>query len=348
MSAILNTITSSWAKSPAPGSVNGDKEPRGTKRKAISDPYDDIDDDDSVQKTHLTQRTKSRISSEAPSSSVKGRSSSSVNPAKRRGRTPGVRKSNASSGSRADAAANLARAQEPQAARLHPQAQPEPNEDKTKSSLVPVADMGVPELSNDSSAGAAVLDGPSNAEPEPVDEARVESDAKGKAKAVEPEVNEAEDQEPEFDLREEHEVHALLEHRMAQDHSGKVELLVHWVGEGEDDATWELEQEIQEGAEEILYAYWRAQGGRMNALFIKPRNPPPETYHVYSILNHKKKARGGFELEVQWVGHPTTRGETSMEAETKLRNIAPEALDEYWKSVGGREQFLAKRGRGKK
>lgn len=42
MSSILTNI---FAKSsPAPRSVNGDKESRGTKRKAKSDPYDEIDD----------------------------------------------------------------------------------------------------------------------------------------------------------------------------------------------------------------------------------------------------------------------------------------------------------------
>lgn len=45
MSGIINQI---WHKSPGPGhgpkSVNGDKESRGTKRKAKGDPYEDIDD----------------------------------------------------------------------------------------------------------------------------------------------------------------------------------------------------------------------------------------------------------------------------------------------------------------
>lgn len=46
-----------------------------------------------------------------------------------------------------DAAANLARAQEPEAARLQPQEELEDKEQEgnlTKSSMVPVADMGVP------------------------------------------------------------------------------------------------------------------------------------------------------------------------------------------------------------
>jgi hypothetical protein len=153
----------------------------------------------------------------------------------------------------------------------------------------------------------------------------------------------------EKDDREEHEIAKLIKHRMAGDRSGAVELLVQWDGEEEQDATWEAEEEIQEGADEILYEYWKSQGGRINALFHKPKNPPSEIYHVFKILRHEKKTRGGgFQFEVQWVGHPATRGETTIETETKLKNIAPELLGEYWESVGGRDSHLAKRGRAKK
>ncbi|KAI1408656.1 hypothetical protein F5Y13DRAFT_172038 [Hypoxylon sp. FL1857] len=353
MSGILGSI-SHWAKSPAPRSVNGDKDSRGTKRKAKGDPYDEIDDDDSTtQKTPSSLRTRSRISSEAPSSSAKGRPSSTGKAtAKRRSRSSGIRKDGATDGSRVDAAANLARAQEPQAARLHPQ----PEGEQPKGSLAPVADMGIPEASTDGNTGAAP-NGPAKDEPKPADRPSTKGSTKGKAKATgitktaEAEKKEAEveaEAEAEAGEGEEHEVHALLQHRMAQDDSGRVELLVHWEGEKEEEATWESEEEIQKGAAETLYAYWKAQGGRINALFIKPKDAPPETYHVFKILNHDKRPRGGFEFEVQWVGHPPTRGETSVEAEPKLKKIAPEALNEYWESVGGREKFLAKRGRNNK
>ncbi|KAI0836494.1 hypothetical protein F5Y06DRAFT_273604 [Hypoxylon sp. FL0890] len=344
MSGILGTI-SHWAKSPAPRSVNGDKESRGTKRKAKGDPYDEIDDDDSTtQKTPSSLRTRSRISSEAPSSSAKGRPSSAGKAAtKRRSRSLGIRKDEGADGSRVDAPANLARAQEPQAARLHPQ----PEEEPPKSSLAPVADMGIPEVSNDANTGAAP-NGPAKDEPKPADKTSIGA-AKGKGKATQgDQEDKADKKEAEVGEGEEHEVHALLQHRMAQDDSGRVELLVHWAGEKEEDATWESEEEIQRGAAETLYAYWKSKGGRINALFIKPKNPPPETYHVFKILRHEKKPRGGFEFEIQWVGHPPTRGETSMEAEPKLKKIAPAALEEYWGSVGGRDKFLTKRGRAKK
>ncbi|KAI2466269.1 hypothetical protein F4781DRAFT_434528 [Annulohypoxylon bovei var. microspora] len=342
MSAILNI----FAKSPAPGSVNGDKGSRGTKRKARGDPYDEIEDDEPIQKTPSSLRTRSRISSEVPSSSAKGRPSSTAKPNKRRARSMGVKKDDTVDGPRANnASANIDPPQEPRATRLQSQSE----EEHTKSSLVPVADMGLPESSTDNNINVT-SDGPAEDEPKdepkPVDKTREAGVSKGKEKATR--IDEAEEEQVEVDEREEHEVGSLLKHRMAGNGSGKVEFLVHWKGEEEDEATWELEEEIQGGAGEMLYAYWKAQGGRINALFIKPKNAPPETYHVYKILGHEKKARGGFEFEVQWVGHPATRGETSVEAEPKLRKVAPEALDQYWESVGGRDKFLARRGRNKK
>ncbi|OTA56635.1 hypothetical protein K449DRAFT_158879 [Hypoxylon sp. EC38] len=205
--------------------------------------------------------------------------------------------------------------------------------------------MGIPQASNEDNTGIT-LNGPAQDEPKSVDKASTGTGAKGKAKTTE--ADEVDEKEAEIDEGEEHDVHALLQHRMAQDGSGRVELLVHWEGEKEEEATWEPEEEIQLGAAETLYAYWKAKGGRINALFIKPKNAPPETYHVFKILRHEKKSRGGFEFEVQWVGHPPKRGETSVEAEPKMKKIAPKAVEEYWESVGGREQFLASRGRGKR
>lgn len=181
-------------------------------------------------------------------------------------------------------------------------------------------------------------------------EAMATEQARGKEAEVEVEEKEEENEEEEEgeDVREEHEIAKLLKHRMTSDQSGAVELLIQWMGEGEQDATWELEEEVQHGAEDALYDYWKAQGGRINALFHKPKNPPPETYHVFKVLRHEKKNRGGFQFEVQWVGHPATRGETTMEAESKLKNISPTLLEEYWESVGGRTNHLAPRGRGKR
>lgn len=206
------------------------------------------------------------------------------------------------------------------------------------------------DLSSEDNASTAVPHGDTTDHPKSNGKTPTKVVKKGKAKATatEPEEDEVHSKPNGIAEAEEHEVHAILEHRMAKDRSGRIEVLIHWAGEGKEEATWEPEDEIQRGAEDVLYAYWKKQGGRMNALFIKPKNAPTEIYHVFKILQHKKKNRGGFEMEVQWVGHPATGGETSWESETKMRKVAPDGLKEYWESVGGRDKFLAKRGRAKK
>ncbi|KAK8013775.1 BTB/POZ domain protein [Apiospora marii] len=138
------------------------------------------------------------------------------------------------------------------------------------------------------------------------------------------------------------EVEKLLEHRQLAD--GSVEILVKWVGEPKEDASFEPEHEIQRGAAETLYDYWRAIGGRTKTLFYEGKDPLPETYHVFKILHHEKKGTE-LQLEVQWVGYPATSSNTSLEPEAKLKKICPELLEEYWERQGGREKYIGRRGR---
>jgi hypothetical protein len=148
-------------------------------------------------------------------------------------------------------------------------------------------------------------------------------------------------------MNEEEEVGALLKHRWADDDT--IELLVKWVDGTEETATWEPEVELQRGAAESVYEYWKKQGGRSEVLFYKQEDPDhPAMYHVFDIISHQKKQPGGFLLEVQWVGYPKTKDHTSFEPEARLKNIAPELLAEYWEKKGGRAKFLAARGRAKK
>ncbi|KAI0454167.1 hypothetical protein F5B21DRAFT_258937 [Xylaria acuta] len=330
-------------------SVNGTgPTPRGTKRKAKRDPYDDMDDDDDVipaRKTPTSQRTaRSRLSSApaTPGSSSKPRLSL---PGKRRPGRPSLK---SQQGDALDTAATSRAATGPSVAR--PKTADAAG--ALSDSLVPEAPMGGLELLGNNAADASTSSAPKpEAETVPEPPAQDAGKGKGKGKGKQNEITSTQQPQaevPEEDAREEHEIERLLKHRMAGDRSGAVELLVQWVGEGEQDATWEAEEEIQQNAAEALYEYWKAQGGRINALFHKPRNAPLETYYVFKVLRHEKKNRGGFQFEVQWVGHPATHGETTMEAETKLKNIAPELLQEYWESVGGRAKYLAARGRAKK
>ncbi|KAI8946432.1 hypothetical protein F4801DRAFT_63632 [Xylaria longipes] len=69
-------------------------------------------------------------------------------------------------------------------------------------------------------------------------------------------------------------------------------------------------------------------------------------YHVFDILRHETR-HGGFQFEVQWVGHSTEPHSTTMESESKLQKIAPELLDKYWRT-GGCASHLAARSRAKR
>lgn len=313
--------------SPAPKQppVNGENSTastmsRGIKRKA--DPYDldDADDGTTDSKTPSTQRVRSRVSSEAPSSPTKLRLTASKN--KRRSRS-------------------LSKRPEPNSdipTAAPTEALPQPNGDLApRGSLVPVADMGGADLISNEPPGSA-----SKATAKPP----VEADAKEMLEiAREKREEDAEASKDAEDSEEELEVEKLLKHRRASD--GTVELLVKWVGEPEEDASYLPEDEIQQNAAEALFEYWESQGGRYDALFTKPKNPPPEVYHVFKILRHEKKGTI-FQFEVQWVGYTATPGNTTMEPEVKLKKIAPEMLEKYWESQGGRGKFLAKRGRAKK
>ncbi|KAI8955303.1 hypothetical protein F4801DRAFT_323381 [Xylaria longipes] len=346
MAALLN-FWNSPSKQSSRASVNGTgPTPRGTKRKAKRDPYDDMDDDDDVipaRKTPTSQRTaRSRLSSASatPGSSSKPRLSL---PGKRRPGRPSLKSQH---GDAPDTVATPRAATGPSSAR----AKAADTAGALSDSRAPEAPMGELELLGNNAANAPASSAP-KPDAETVSEPPSQDTGREKGKGKQDEtisVQQTQAEVPEEDTREEHEIERLLKHRMAGDRSGAVELLVQWANEGEQDATWEAEEEIQQNAAEILYEYWKAQGGRINALFHKPKNAPPETYHVFKVLRHEKKNRGGFQFEVQWVGHPATHGETTMEAETKLKNTAPKLLQEYWESVGGRAKYLAARGRAKK
>ncbi|KAK8131535.1 chromo domain-containing protein [Apiospora sp. TS-2023a] len=334
MSTFLSTVKGFMSPSkPTPANGNShlnneDKMSRGLKRKA--DPYDVVDGEvltnatqtdeapqPSSSKSH--QRVRSRVSMDAPPpSSAKARQSAGK--IKRRSRSMGkpAEVELASSPSKATASQSTLAQTNGDIA----------EEDKTKASKAPVADMGGEELLQN------IGDAPDSSDkPDDNDADHMIQSALEKREFAETQ----EDGETEIDK--------LLKHRRLSD--GSVEILVKWVDEAEEDATYEPEEEIQRGAAETLYDYWKSQGDRTTALFYKGKNPPPETYHVFKILRHEKK-KTIFQFEVQWVGYPATPTNTSMEPETKLKKICPELLEEYWASKGGREGHLARRGRAKK
>jgi hypothetical protein len=142
-----------------------------------------------------------------------------------------------------------------------------------------------------------------------------------------------------------HEIKKLVKHCVSDEEPGHIVLLVQWVDDPEE--TWEPEEAIQDGASEMLFDYWKKHGGRNKAIFEGKKPLLKEQYWAYKILKHER-IRSTFRLQVQWVGYPADLANTTLEPESKLKNIAPELLEEYWAVQGGREQFLAQRGRNKK
>lgn len=353
---------------------------KGIKRKV--NPYDDFETEGSVESSPApTQRASSRRSSETPASARKTPGRQSAGKAKRRSRASIQKPAAADESSPLKSAAG----EDESSAHVNGDADGAANDDKPRAPMAPMANMdslgpleplgnsnsvlnpskpatssGKPardEVSTDKAKPAS--DKEPASEKEPTNDKEPASD--GKSAATE----EADDGEAPVDKDANHmveaalekkefaetaqdeecEVERLLKHRRLAD--GTVEVLVKWADEPEEDATYEPEEEIQRGAAEALYDYWKAQGGRTERLFYKSKNPPPETYHVFKILGHQKQ-KTVFEFEVQWVGYPATPKNTSMETETKLKKICPSLVAEYWESVGGREKHLGKRGRSAK
>ncbi|KAI1257180.1 hypothetical protein MGN70_000219 [Eutypa lata] len=319
MSKAFNRVVTGWINSSplTKKSDNGDNQQdsnemqRGVKRKAKVDPYDPMgDEDDTPQTTPKSEAAKPRTSSGTPSS-VRGR-----------GRPPSAKKSRQSRSSGVRNEISLEEA------------------DSSKNPLVPVANMG----NADELLGDNKVDDSTGAKSNSKADSSDKSPAKNRENATG--APEQQDQELDEGEGEEQEVKAILNFRASESEKGAIELLVHWADEAADEATWEPEEEIQKGAAETVYEYWKAKGGRGRALFQDLQLP--EEYRVFQILRHEKKQRGGFHLEVQWVGYSDSPVDTTWEPEAKLKTSARAPLDEYWESVGGRDNFLAKRGRSKK
>ncbi|KAK9777969.1 hypothetical protein SCAR479_05295 [Seiridium cardinale] len=315
--------------------TKSDNMQRGMKRKA--DPYDlDVDDDEPSLATPAA-RSRPRRPSEAPSSTKSRQSTGKI-----KRQSVGKRFSLAST---AAAAAQSITA-----------SQVDGDDEEPPAIRAPVADMG----------GAELLERQPDNEEQPVVEqkpvpkdkvtAKPKSGVKNKSDAEKKPVNAKTFDDPTIEQDAEvlvekkildeniHEIKKLVKHAVSDDEPGRIVLLVQWVDDPKE--TWEPEEEIQDGASEMLFDYWKKQGGRNHVLFdTKPLLK--EQYWVYKILKHER-FKSTFRFQIQWVGYPVDGANTTWESESKLKNIAPELLDEYWTVQGGRDKFLAKRGRAKK
>ncbi|KAF6832364.1 chromo domain-containing protein [Colletotrichum plurivorum] len=108
--------------------------------------------------------------------------------------------------------------------------------------------------------------------------------------------------------------------------------------------SWEPESNIQEDAEDLLFAYWDSvKGGRRAHMADKG------LWHALKVEKHRQKAHGAVEVQVAWVGSR----DRSWEPEDQVQQYARELLEDYWAAKGGREKHVraiavpAKRGRGR-
>ncbi|KAF6787048.1 putative chromo domain-containing protein [Colletotrichum sojae] len=133
---------------------------------------------------------------------------------------------------------------------------------------------------------------------------------------------------------------SLIGHRHDPDDQTLFQIRVCWT---HDAPTWEPESNIQEDAEEALFAYWDAvEGGRIGAMADK------NLWHALKVEKHKQEANGSVKLCVSWVGSP----ERSWEPEGQVLQYARQHVDDYWTANGGRPKHIkhtvvpVKRGRG--
>nr|UWK20163.1 chromo domain [Trichoderma rhododendri] len=108
----------------------------------------------------------------------------------------------------------------------------------------------------------------------------------------------------------------FVKHRWVGD---SIEVRVEWES-GE--TTWEPETNLHQDAPEILFEYWREQGGRPN----NPRDP--EIYEVFAILKHNKNRS---RLLVEWVGYERT--EASWASRKIIEETAKDIVDAYFDSL---------------
>ncbi|CAM1502618.1 Fc.00g073940.m01.CDS01 [Cosmosporella sp. VM-42] len=113
------------------------------------------------------------------------------------------------------------------------------------------------------------------------------------------------------------EIDTLKSHRVDKD-AATVDFLVAWEG-GE--ATWETEHALQTQAPTAVFEYWDKFGSREDATGL-------DIYHVFKILKRMSPSKGKEpKYLIQWVGY--RRKESTWEPESKVKEMAPEALKAF-------------------
>ncbi|KAK2728884.1 putative chromo domain-containing protein [Colletotrichum kahawae] len=120
----------------------------------------------------------------------------------------------------------------------------------------------------------------------------------------------------------------IINHRPDPDDPTLLQMRVCWT---HDKPTWEPESSIQEDAGEALFAYWdTVEGGRAGAMADK------NLWHVLKVEKHKQEASGTVKLRVVWVRSL----KLTWEPEEKVIQCAPELVDDYWTTKGGRQKHI--------
>ncbi|KAI1322597.1 hypothetical protein F5Y16DRAFT_36858 [Xylariaceae sp. FL0255] len=360
MSKILGRVGTLLGRTPkkeAPPEMNhtDDSPSRGTKRKSVADPYDDVGDEDmEVQTTKRkalpgfvrdTLARDSGDSSSAPDTPASRRVSTSrkVSTAStpdilgRRGRPS---KRQVASTTNAEALAEQARGPDP--SRYKPDSamnekqvalsadenamaeqalDPNPNRFRRESVMTaPIAPMGgLDNFEMDIDEQMPALK-PLSSKVQPKTTPKTTSRAKRTAAAPVVQAKPAEEDEEDQALAQELSGNLkILKHRQYDDFSVELQ-----VGEDGKNPRWEQEHDVQDVAPEKLYEYWESKGGRVKTLF----GNKPGKYFPYRILDDKKVGSKR-KFEVQWVGHSTAPDETTLETEKAIRVSAEPLVEEY-------------------
>ncbi|KPA39285.1 hypothetical protein FLAG1_07851 [Fusarium langsethiae] len=106
---------------------------------------------------------------------------------------------------------------------------------------------------------------------------------------------------------------SLIGHRVDREHSS-VDFEVKYL---DGSTKWKPESVIHENAPELVIDYWERNGGRNEATGLTE-------YHVLKILGVRNSGRGKKSEKhylVQWVGYTDSEKDTTIERESKLRQI---------------------------
>ena len=112
---------------------------------------------------------------------------------------------------------------------------------------------------------------------------------------------------------------------------------VSWLGYGEQENSWEPEENLHGQCRHLLISFWRRYGGRSQAIRKRlaksgsSTNAADETYLIHEIVSSRKTA-GDITYLVDWVGYPV-KDRTWLDA----GNVPAEVIEEYLRKRKSKE-----------